>query len=281
VSFGRACRCVSDVLSVGRHGYHSYVHLIYPDGLEINDTTKSDNSASYLDILLNIDSNGRQTSTRHGKRGYFDFAIVGFPFLWSDIPLSSACGVCLPVGLVRRNVFCVLDLSGLLAERLMLQGCDESCFGVIISQILRSLQWPCWRLQIITGSCAKGFVSCPLLHVRCCSRASFDDVWYHVPGFDKGRTVDVFSADDAYSSMAPDPTLAFVGGTCCLTLDFVFAFWIMIRFDTLLTSLFCIGNYCRLLCNFNVLEYTWNFKSKSLEFMVIHVYQTSFYYDVE
>jgi hypothetical protein len=31
------------------------------------------------------------------------------------------------------------------------------------------------------------------------------------------------SAEDAYSSAAPDPTVAFVGGPYCLTLDFVFA----------------------------------------------------------
>jgi hypothetical protein len=48
------------------------------------------------------------------------------------------------------------------------------------------------------------------------------------------------SAEDAYSSMAPDPNFAFVGGLCCLTLDFVFAIWILITFYTLLTSLFCI-----------------------------------------
>jgi hypothetical protein len=36
------------------------------------------------------------------------------------------------------------------------------------------------------------------------------------------------SAEDAYSSMTPDPTFAFVDGTCCRTLDFVFAFGSMI-----------------------------------------------------
>jgi hypothetical protein len=44
--------------------FHNCVHLIYPDELEIKDTTESDKSASclmYLDILLNIDSNGRLT----------------------------------------------------------------------------------------------------------------------------------------------------------------------------------------------------------------------------
>jgi hypothetical protein len=37
--------------------------LIYPDELEIKDTTESDKSAWYLNILLNIDSNGRLTTS--------------------------------------------------------------------------------------------------------------------------------------------------------------------------------------------------------------------------
>jgi hypothetical protein len=48
------------------------------------------------------------------------------------------------------------------------------------------------------------------------------------------------SVEDAYSSAAPDPTFAFVGGPCCLTLDFVIAFWTMVTFYKLSTSLFCI-----------------------------------------
>jgi hypothetical protein len=39
---------------------------------------------------------------------------------------------------------------------------------------------------------------------------------------------------------APDPTFAFVGGPYCPTLDFVIAFWTMVTFYTLLTSLYCI-----------------------------------------
>jgi hypothetical protein len=40
----------------------------------------------------------------------------------------------------------------------------------------------------------------------------------------------VWSAEDAFSSAAPDPTFAFVGNPCYPTLDFTFAFWIMIIF---------------------------------------------------
>jgi hypothetical protein len=58
VSFNHTFRYIDDVLSINNHNFHNYVHLIYPDEIEIKDNTESDKSASYLDILLNIDSNG-------------------------------------------------------------------------------------------------------------------------------------------------------------------------------------------------------------------------------
>jgi hypothetical protein len=56
------------------------VHLVYPDGLEIKNTTESDISASYLDILLNIDSDGTLTITLYDKHDDFDFAWSTFLF---------------------------------------------------------------------------------------------------------------------------------------------------------------------------------------------------------
>jgi hypothetical protein len=63
--------------------------LIYPDTFEIKDTTESDKYASYLDILLNIDTNDRL----YNKRDDCDSAIVNFPFLYSNIALSPAYDV--------------------------------------------------------------------------------------------------------------------------------------------------------------------------------------------
>jgi hypothetical protein len=90
---GLYCRYINDVLSINNHNLHNYVHLIYPDELEIKDTTEFDKSDSYLDILLSIDSNGRLTTSLYDKRHDFDFAIVKFPFLCSNIPISPAYGV--------------------------------------------------------------------------------------------------------------------------------------------------------------------------------------------
>jgi hypothetical protein len=58
VSFNHIFRYINDVLLINNHNFHNYVHLIYPDELGIKDTTESDKSASYLNILLNIDPNG-------------------------------------------------------------------------------------------------------------------------------------------------------------------------------------------------------------------------------
>jgi hypothetical protein len=46
VSFNYIFRYIDDVLSINNHNFHNYVHLIYPDELEIKDTTESEKSAS-------------------------------------------------------------------------------------------------------------------------------------------------------------------------------------------------------------------------------------------
>jgi hypothetical protein len=130
MSFNHTFRYIDDVLSINNHIFHNYVHLIYPAELEIKDTIESDKSASYLDILLNIDFNGRLTTSLYDKRDDFDFAIVNFPFLCSNIPLSPACGVYISQ-LIRyaRACFAYEDFSKrgkLLTKKLMLQDYNES-----------------------------------------------------------------------------------------------------------------------------------------------------------
>jgi hypothetical protein len=93
VSFNQTFRYIDNVLSIHNHNFYNFVHLIYSDELEIKDTTESDKSASNLEILLNINSNGRLTTSLYDKPDDFDFAIVNFPFLCSIIPLSPAYAV--------------------------------------------------------------------------------------------------------------------------------------------------------------------------------------------
>ena len=70
-----------------------YLGQMYPVELEIKDTTESNTSASYLDLLLSIGRDGQLHTSIHDKRDDFNFHITNFPFLSSNIPTSPAYGV--------------------------------------------------------------------------------------------------------------------------------------------------------------------------------------------
>jgi hypothetical protein len=53
-------------------------------------------SASYLDLHLEIDSDGRLRTKLYDKWDDFNFPIVNFPFICSNIPAAvPASGVCI------------------------------------------------------------------------------------------------------------------------------------------------------------------------------------------
>ena len=93
VAFNSTFRYIDDVLSINNGNFHSYVDTIYPGGLEIKDTTESDTSVSYLDILFEKDTNGNLTTKLYDKRDDFNFSIVNFSYLCSNIPSLPAYGV--------------------------------------------------------------------------------------------------------------------------------------------------------------------------------------------
>ena len=61
--------------------------------LEIKDTTDTAMSTSYVDLNLEIDSEGRLRTKLYDKRDDFNFPIVNFPFIYSNLPAASAYGV--------------------------------------------------------------------------------------------------------------------------------------------------------------------------------------------
>ena len=86
-------RYIDDVLSLNNSRFGDFVDRIYPIELEIKDTTDTDRSASYLDLHLEIDSEGRLRTKLYNKRDDFNFPIVNFPFICSNIPAAPAYGV--------------------------------------------------------------------------------------------------------------------------------------------------------------------------------------------
>ena len=83
----------SSILSINNHEFENYLGQMYPVELEIKDTTESNASASYLDLLLSIGRHGQLHTSIYDKRGDFNFHITNFPFLSSNITRSPAYGV--------------------------------------------------------------------------------------------------------------------------------------------------------------------------------------------
>jgi hypothetical protein len=93
VVFNSTFRYIDDVLSINNRLFRSYVDSIYSNELEIKDTTECSTFASYLDVSLKLDTNGKITTQLYDKRDDFIFSIVNFPYLCSNIPASPAYGV--------------------------------------------------------------------------------------------------------------------------------------------------------------------------------------------
>ena len=91
--FNFTYRYIDDVLSINNQDFENYLGQMYPPELEIKDTTESNTSASYLDLLLSIGRDGQLRTSLYDKRDDFNFHITNFPFLSSNIPSSPAYGV--------------------------------------------------------------------------------------------------------------------------------------------------------------------------------------------
>ena len=70
-----------------------YLKEIYPSQLTVKKANKSDQLADYLDLTFIIDSGGKPSTRLYDKRDDFDFHIVNFPFLSSNIPSGPSYGV--------------------------------------------------------------------------------------------------------------------------------------------------------------------------------------------
>ena len=79
--------------SLNNSKFGDSVEVIYPIELELNDTTNTVKSASYIDSHLEYDNEGRLKTKLYDKREDFSFPIVNFPFLSSNIPAAPAYGV--------------------------------------------------------------------------------------------------------------------------------------------------------------------------------------------
>ena len=70
-----------------------YLEEIYPSQLTVEKANKSDHLADYLDLTFIIDSGGKLSTRLYDKCDDFDFHIVNFAYLSSNIPSGPSYGV--------------------------------------------------------------------------------------------------------------------------------------------------------------------------------------------
>ena len=137
---------------------------MYPVELEIKDTTESNTSASYLDLLLSIGRDGQLHTSIYDKRDDFNFHITNYPFLSSNIPTSPAYGVFISQ-LIRyaracSSYGCFILRATRLSDKLLEQGYVKERlksslrkfygrsgdlikqYEVSLSQMLNDILWP-------------------------------------------------------------------------------------------------------------------------------------------
>ena len=91
--FNFTYRYIDDVLSINIPDFENYLGQMYPAELEIQNTTESNTSAFYLDLLLSVVRHGQLRTSLYDKHDDFNFHITNFPFLSGNIPSSPAYGV--------------------------------------------------------------------------------------------------------------------------------------------------------------------------------------------
>jgi hypothetical protein len=90
VCWWRLSKCVrilQNGMCIDKNEVDNIVDSIYPNEMEIKDTTECSTYASYLDLLLKVDTTGNITTQLYVK--WYDFNF-NFPYLCSNIPSSSA-----------------------------------------------------------------------------------------------------------------------------------------------------------------------------------------------
>ena len=92
-SFNLCYRYIDDLIVFSNKKFLDYLKEIYLSQLTVEKCNKSDHLADYLNPTFIIDSAGKLSTRLYDKPNDFDFHIVNFPFLSSNIPSRLSYGV--------------------------------------------------------------------------------------------------------------------------------------------------------------------------------------------
>ena len=91
--FNFTFRYIDDLISINNSCFGNYVSSIYPSSLELKNATDSPEGTAYLDLYLFKTNDGLLKTKLYDKRDDFQFEIVNYPWMDSNIPICPAYGV--------------------------------------------------------------------------------------------------------------------------------------------------------------------------------------------
>ena len=118
---------VADFIIINNKKFFYYLKEIYPSQFIFEKANKSDHLADCFDLTFIINSGGKLSSRLYDKRDDFDFHIVNFPFLSSNILSCSSYSVY--ISQLIKYAWCCSHYDDFryrhkcLADRLLWQGC--------------------------------------------------------------------------------------------------------------------------------------------------------------
>ena len=84
------CGYIDDLIVFNNKKVLDYLKEIYPSQLPVEKAHKSDHLADYLGLTSIIDSGGKLSTRLYDKHDDFDFHVVNFLFLSSNIPFGPS-----------------------------------------------------------------------------------------------------------------------------------------------------------------------------------------------
>ena len=123
--FSSTARYIDDLIALNNPDFAEHIRDIYPPELELKRTNGSSDAAPYLDLDIAV-VEGKFIMKVYDKRDAFNFDIVNFPHLSSNIPRKPAYGVYISQ-LLRLAKACdhyedFLERHRTLSTRLLKQG---------------------------------------------------------------------------------------------------------------------------------------------------------------
>ena len=123
--FNLCYRYIDDLIVFNNKKFLDYLKEMYPSQLTVEKANKSDHLADYLDLTFIIDSGGKLPTRLYDKHD-FDFHIVNFPYLFSNIPSCPSYGVYISKLISMHDAAHIMMISDIATSAWLIDFCHKA-----------------------------------------------------------------------------------------------------------------------------------------------------------